>query len=63
MPSKTNTADIATLGLAPLQLVACMFWRYEPEFLTLPKSFTVTATVMLAIILIFVILLMLVITE
>ena len=38
MPSKTNTADIATLGLAPLQLVGCMFWRYGPEFLILPKT-------------------------
>ena len=38
VPLKMNSADIATLSLAPLQLVGNTFWRDEPEFLTLPGT-------------------------
>ena len=33
-----NPADIATLGLAPLQLVGDMFWRHGQTFLNLSKT-------------------------
>ena len=33
-----NRADIATLTLAPLQLVGNTFWRDKSEFLTLPGT-------------------------